>query len=288
MILNRCPRHIEFFDPGHFSGRYFRVAPAEPLRACIDFFWETDFDSLWESHPQGFSDVLFPHVGYTYLINLANPFVMQVGEKRFGVRRDVFLPRPYAIECHHQPGNRLFGIKFRVAPLLLEKRIDFSEYLQGIVPLGYLIDREVPVRLKQAGNFAERVALLNRYFLELAGDRRRSVPAFDLVSSVLNRLETEQAYRRPVPAWAADYGISTRTLQRYFEMATGISTKTALQILRIRRAVQHLATCPGDFHYAGYGYYDYSHFCRHLRSFLRKRTLDDLRPHLRLLEPMRR
>ncbi len=40
------------------------------------------------------------------------------------------------------------------------------------------------------------------------------------------------------------YNISTRTLQRYFEATTSISSKQALQIIRIRKAVEHVTTSP--------------------------------------------
>ena len=83
---------------------------------------------------------------------------------------------------------------------------------------------------------------------------------------------------------AQHYNISPRTLQRYFETTTGISSKKAMQIMRIRKACAHLANSPGDFHYRTYGYYDHSHFYKHLKKFLHKHTLTGLQPHLKLLE----
>jgi hypothetical protein len=44
----------------------------------MDFCWETDFDDLFSKNPQSFSDVFFPNVGYTYIINLGTPFIMQL------------------------------------------------------------------------------------------------------------------------------------------------------------------------------------------------------------------
>ena len=66
------------------------------------------------------------------------------------------------------------------------------------------------------------------------------------------------------------YKISARSLHRYFESTTSLSSKKALQVLRIRKAVQQLATNPEGFRYDKYGYYDYSHFCKHLKQFLQK------------------
>jgi transcriptional regulator GlxA family with amidase domain len=89
-----------------------------------------------------------------------------------------------------------------------------------------------------------------------------------------------------VDEFARQNKITTRTLQRYFENATGISTKKVLQILRIRKAAAHLATFPANFHFSQYGYYDHSHFFKHLKQFLRKDTILNLQPHIRLLESL--
>ncbi|MFN3666904.1 MAG: helix-turn-helix domain-containing protein, partial [Sediminibacterium sp.] len=103
---------------------------------------------------------------------------------------------------------------------------------------------------------------------------------------ILAHCETKRDFITPVEDFAKQYGISSRTLQRYFETATSISTKTAIQIMRIRKATEHLVNDPASFKSADYGYYDHSHFYKHLRSFLQKNTLKKLQPHLKLLEKL--
>jgi hypothetical protein len=120
------PQHIEFIHTGHFQHHYFRKKAAPSLSLFIDFFWETDFDPLWEQYPDGFSDVLFPNTGYTYLINLGTPFIMQVADKKFPMKTDGFLPRSRAIECFHKTGNHIFGIKFKTSPIIFEKKNNFA------------------------------------------------------------------------------------------------------------------------------------------------------------------
>ncbi len=71
-------QHVEFFHRDHFEYRYHRKKAKKSLLQFIDFFWEIDFDDLWKQYPQGFSDALFPNIGYIYLINLGTPFVMQL------------------------------------------------------------------------------------------------------------------------------------------------------------------------------------------------------------------
>ena len=121
-------QHVEFFHQDHFESRYHRKKAKKSLAHFIDLFLETDFEQLWEQYPAGFSDALFPNIGYTYLINLGTPFVMQLENERYEIRSHFFLPRNKNMICHHSAGNRIFGIKFKVSPVLLEKEINFSEY----------------------------------------------------------------------------------------------------------------------------------------------------------------
>jgi transcriptional regulator GlxA family with amidase domain len=87
--------------------------------------------------------------------------------------------------------------------------------------------------------------------------------------------DSKNDFTTSVEEFAAQYNISARTLHRYFETTTSLSSKKALQVLRIRKAVAQLANTPADFKYEQYGYYDYSHFCKHLNNFCRRIRLQD-------------
>ena len=277
-------QHIEFFDIDHFENYYHRVKPAKVIRHLIDFFWETKFDDLLQQNPEGFSDALFPNIGYTYLINLGTSFIMQVDEKRFEMKSDGFLPRNKSIECFHRQGNRLFGIKFKVSPVIFEKKVNFSEYREYIFPLSYLLDQQIITNIKKAFDFNERVAVLTAHFQTIVQKHPVSLRPVQIVTEILEQCNATNNFATPIQTLASIYKVSTRTLQRYFEITTSISSKQALQILRIRRATHHLATSPGNFHFSLYGYYDKSHFYKHLKKFLQKETLQNLKPHLKLLE----
>ncbi|TCJ13529.1 AraC family transcriptional regulator [Flaviaesturariibacter flavus] len=277
-------QHIEFFDRAHFAERYHRQKPARRLAAFIDFFWETDFDTLWKAHPQGFSDALFPNVGYTYMLNLGTPFVMQLADTRYPVKQDIFLPRQECLVCHHQPGNRIFGIKFRVSPIVLEKDVNFSEYRGAVHPLSYLIDRELVQRVKAAPTFARRMAILSEYYERMIDQHEGARRPVALVTGILKTVSEQRLYAASIADLAARHNVSPRTLQRYFLATTGMTGKQALQILRIRNAVELLSAHPGKFNYADFGYYDHSHFYKHLREFFGDGAhLHLVKPHLQLL-----
>jgi AraC-like DNA-binding protein len=277
-------QHIEFFDTDHFENNYHRIPPPAGLSSFIDFFWETKFDPLWKKYPRGFSDAQFPNIGYTYIINLGTPFVMQVGEKKISMKIDGFLPRYNAIECFHKPGNHLFGIKFRISPVIFKKKVNFSEYRGYIYPLSYLLDSRIIEKVKRAKSFDERTGILSNYFLSELAQYDGALQPVNIVGNILDHCFQHNRFSIPIEKLAKHYSVSTRTLQRYFEMCTGISSKQALQVMRIRKATSHLVHSPGDFKYNIYDYYDHSHFYKHLKQFLQKNTLKNIEPHLKLLQ----
>lgn len=277
-------QHVEFFHRDHFEFRYHRKKAKKSLSQFIDFFWETDFETLFEQYPQGFSDALFPNVGYTYLINLGTPFIMQLEEEKFEVKNDGFLPRHKNMICHHSVGNKIFGIKFNVSPVIFQKKINFAEYREYIFPLAYLIDRVIIDKVRSAGSFDERMKILSDYYEDIIQQYAGSLKQVDIVTGILHDSVADNCFDISIEELSARYNISTRTLQRYFEATTSISSKQALQILRIRKAVEKLTSDPEHFHFSQFGYYDYSHFYKHLKQFLSHQTIDIIQPHLQLLK----
>jgi len=281
-------RHIEFIHTDHFENNYYRHHVQGKLSLFIDFFWQTKFEKLWRQYPKGFSDALFPNLGYTYLINLGTPFVMQVEDIKFNMKTDGFLPRPGYIECFHQPGNVLFGIKFKVSPVIFEKKIDFADYSGSIFPLSYLAEPTLLNKIKKVSSFEKRVQLLMNYYEQKLEKYGGSLQPVSIVTSILDNAVKKNNYNTSVEELATEYDISARSLQRYFRACTGVNSKKALQVLRIRKAVANIILNPKSFHYTAYGYYDFSHFYKHLKQFLHNNTLKHIKPHLQLLQTLRK
>jgi AraC-like DNA-binding protein len=281
-------RHLEFFHNEHFEDNYHRVPPHPILSRYIDFFWETKFEQLWSRYPKGFSDAQFPNIGYTYIINLGSPFIMQVEDKKFRMKTDGFVPRYHAIECFHKPGNHFFGIKFRISPILFQKKINFSEYKNYVFPLSYLLDQAIIDQVKKAVSFQERINILSSHFHSLVGKETQRINQVTIVSDLLRQVSDNNYLQLSLKEEAAKNNLSVRTLQRYFENVTGINSKQALQVIRIRKAIMHLLQSPDDFKWELYGYYDRSHFYKHLKQFLLQNTMTSRQPHLKLLELLNR
>lgn len=277
-------QHIEFLHRDHFEYHYHRKKAKHSLAQFIDFFWETDFDKLWKQYPGGFADLLYPDIGYTYLINLGTPFIMQLDNEPFEVKSDGFLPRYKHITCRHTVGNKIFGIKFKVSPVLFEKKINFSEYKEYIYPLAYLIDRNIIEKVKKATSFSERVTIISDYYSKIIHRYAGSLKQVDMVTGILQNCYQHNSFDIPIETLAREYGISSRTLQRYFEATTSISSKQALQLMRIRKAIKHYIQSPSQFDCTHFGYYDYSHFYKHLHRFLRKHPTAHIQSHMQLLK----
>ena len=218
---------------------------------------------------------------------MGSPFAMQVEDLKFNMKTDGFLPRPGYIECFHQPGNVLFGIKFKVSPVIFEKKVDFGEYCGAIFPLSYLVEPGLLSKIKKNASFEKRVQILTNYYEQKLNQYEGSLQPVNIVTSILDLAVKKNSYDTPVEELAEKYKVSARTLQRYFSACTGVNSKTALQILRIRKAVGAIISAPKSFEYSDYGYYDFSHFYKHLKQFFHNDSLKDFRPHLQLLKTIR-
>jgi AraC-like DNA-binding protein len=272
--------HIEFIDSGHFKFEYHRKWAKGKLERYIDFCWETNFDKLLQQHPAGFADVLFPNIGYTYIINLGTPFVMQLEKTALEVKNDGFIPRHHYITCHHSSGNQLFGIKFKVCPIVFIKDVDFSEYKEHIYPLAYLIDRDVVKKIKSAGSFIERVDIIFDHYDALIDKYAGTLKYVDIVTEIITDCINKNQLNPSIEELSAKYAITNRTLQRYFGATTSFSSKQAFQTMRIRQAVINLTNSPATFKFENYGYYDYSHFLKHLQQFVGEKYFKQFKQYI--------
>lgn len=264
-------QHLEFIDRDHFQYEYHRKWAKNSLAEYIDFCWETNFDHLFSKYPKGFSDVLFPNIGYTYIINLGTPFIMQLQRTSLEVKNDEFIPRHHYVTCHHAAGNTLFGIKFKVCPIVFEKDIDFSEYTEYIFPLAYLIDRSIVNKVKNASSFNDRVAIVFEHYENLIKKYKGLLRHVSIVTEIVQDCKRKNDFNKSIQEFSAEYSISNRTLQRYFRAATSFSSKQALQTMRIRQAVSRLTSSPSAFNLSDFGYYDHRHFLKHLQQFAGKK-----------------
>jgi AraC-like DNA-binding protein len=266
MILNER-QHIEFIDKDHFENKYFKAFAENQLSLYIEFCWETRFGNLLDEVPEGFSDVLFPSIGYTYLINLGTPIKIELDKQTLEITTSGFLPRHVPIIAHHSLGNKVFGIKFKICPIVFEKDVDFSDYKRYIYPLAYLIDQTIIEKVRAAIDFTERSNIVFEHYATLIQKHKGSLEFVTTVAEILKNYTAENHFNLSKAQTVKQFGISPHILGRYFEKTTGFSTKHALRIIRWRMAVADFARSPKDFNYRKNKYRDYNHFCTHLKEF---------------------
>ncbi len=279
-------RHIEFVDADYFAKFHHRVEPQPSLRGFIINYWETDFETLWASHPDGYTDVLFPDIGYTYLINLGTPFLIRFPGRSFRMKIDCFLPRNLLLECRHQPGNKIFGIKFKLSPHIFEKAINFAEYNDGMYSLSYLIDRAVVTRIKSADSFSQRVEIVNKFYHSLVMQHQDELHYVNTVSRILEEFAAPGGGDRRIHDICRKYRIDPRRLQRYFQRTMGTTPKKAMQLIRIRKLLRQVCTNPAAVRITDHGYYDYSHFYKDLKKFMSVIDPELSRAYLGMLNKM--
>jgi transcriptional regulator GlxA family with amidase domain len=141
--------------------------------------------------------------------------------------------------------------------------------------------------MKLADSFAKRVQIISDHYSRIIEKYAGSLQSVDMVTHILHEVSENNRFTASVAELATENGVSTRTLLRYFESTTGMACKQTLQILRIRKALNELTTQPATFDFTRYGYYDYSHFFKHLKSFINQHTIAIIQPHLVLLNQKR-
>jgi transcriptional regulator GlxA family with amidase domain len=111
-----------------------------------------------------------------------------------------------------------------VSPVLFQKRVNFSEYREYIFPLSYLIERSVVEKVKGAYSFKQRVQLLTTYYEEIIQPHTGSLTPVNIVTEIVQDCAENLRFDIPIEELAKRYAISTRTLQRYFEATTSITS----------------------------------------------------------------
>jgi AraC-like DNA-binding protein len=259
--------HIEFIHDHHFINHYTRQKPVdETLQLFIEYFWETKFESLWTKFPEGFTDSLFPNIGYTYFINLNTPCNILFDNKSFHISKEAFLPRAKPLTLRHFKNNKVFGIKFLASPILLEKKINFTEYQNFVYPLTFLIDQKILGNTRNAGSFQERIKIISDYFLNIITvNKLQKNPVF-AVTEIIRYCQSNQQYNLPLSFFENLLQVSSKSIQRYFATSTGLNYKQAMSILRMRAAIE-IKRKNNEVSSNTLGFYDKSHFYKELKKF---------------------
>jgi AraC-like DNA-binding protein len=250
------------------------AAPAAPLRGLIAWYTGYRQEGVPAASHRG-----LPSPYLTLIITLDDPLVV-------ARHPDPAEPpgryRTLAGGLHTSPAlithdGRQSGVQVALSPLgarvllgmpageLASIDVDGAEVLGGAA-------RELHERLRPAGSWADRFAILDELLTARAQTGRAGPPVRSEVTEAWRLLITSGGAIR-AGQLAAKIGWSPRYLQRQLLSETGLTLKSAARVIRFDRARRRLQRAAGTGRppslarvAAGCGYYDQAHLAREFRE----------------------
>jgi hypothetical protein len=123
-------------------------------------------------------------------------------------------------------------------------------------------------------SFRRRIDMFERYLLQhfypfQAGYRQQYVHEFTKTFSNAQYCEPERIH-----TLCNKYNITYASLRRYFLEQVGVSPKYCQKVIRFKAALQAYRTFGYHFNYPGFGYSDFSHFCKDAKGLTGKAPLE--------------
>jgi AraC-like DNA-binding protein len=258
----------EIFD--NIRKLYQFKTPCEALVDHIEFFSESSLDAM-ERYigADQFTVKLFPSYTPTIWLNLGSPYLLKNGTtwQLINERSDILLLRNEIVERRNLPTDNIFTVKFN--PGGFETIFGISQTTIGseIIPVEHIIPAAFIKKLKGLGSFADRMVLLEQFFLEkLEKNKKREGFYLACIKDTVN-VFTRSGLDVEISELAKKLYISEKTLYRCFTKVVGANPKTYLAITRARSALTSYVADPTGFSPYDHGYYDRSHFYKDVVKF---------------------
>jgi AraC-like DNA-binding protein len=233
----------------HFSLR--RHAPAADLARWIERHWVVAWDLQ-----APFVQELLPHPSVNVVFAPEGAGVHGVATGRWS--------------RHLEGAGMAVGTKFRPGAFAGFFDRPMAELTDRTLTLGEVFGpagSELERRVRHDDDVATTIGAVERFF---RARRPAPDPQLDLVLTIVGAMLAAPAGTR-VEAFAADHGMSPRTLQRLFRRYVGVSPKWVLQRYRLHEAAERMAAGEaGDWPDLALelGYFDQSHFIRDFSGFV--------------------
>lgn len=171
----------------------------------------------------------------------------------------------------HQPGNHIFGVKFRPGGLYPFTKSDFSELTDISLDLELIFGSKVNIlaeELHQLPDFERRIQRMEIFLLQCFIERNLS--KFQFIKTAINILSSKNT-GADIASLTVQLNTNYKTLSRTFYEVVGIPPKQFAQIRRFESALSLLFSHTDLMTYTdiGYktGYYDQAHFIREFKKF---------------------
>ena len=240
----------------------------QPLSRIIKNFWMVDSEgatTIKEEKiiPDGYPEMIF-HYKETPFININGHWYKQGNYLLAGqIRNHFYLKNSGAVGT--------FAIKFQPSALSTLFKINMNGLTDKVIPFNSkLVVALSPIIDIAIGNqsFETKVDLIEKWFLSFLKDKKFP----DSKGEKILKLILEKHGQIPLEATSDDLGISTRSLERYFEKHVGVSPKFYTRIVRFSHIFNLMQN--EDFNWLDIsflaGYYDQSHFINNFKEFTGK------------------
>lgn len=247
--------------------------PVGELGSYIEFFSESSPEATaWNSAGEKFEVRMFPSWTPTFWINLGVPYRLSAGGRscRVGQEHDVVVLRDVTTTRHNLPTDHIFTVKFFPGGLEAILGINQAKLAGRVVALEGILPGSLLQTVKAAGSFEERMGLVQDFFRTALTRRTKKDHYLQMVEDCIGLYEAE-GLRYNTGEIAERMFVSSRTINRYFHQAIGLSPKKYFSILRARTALTAYVADKSSFEPETFGYYDRSHFHKEIVTFTGQR-----------------
>lgn len=230
-----------------------RHAPSDDLRFFIQHYWLVDWD-LREQPP--YTQEVLQHPGVNVIFQRSNSYICGIESRK-------------SVNVLQGEGE-IIGVLFRPGA--------FHSYFQ--TPVSTLTDQVVPISdyfTLDINAFEEELFALNdqeEKMLMIEQLLRQRMPEYDDTVDLLNEVIDEIIHNAgitKVEQLVDQFGISKRTLQRWFNQYIGVSPKWVIRRYRMHEAIELLERGVDMTQLAlDLGYFDQAHFSKDFKAAVGK------------------
>ncbi len=241
--------------------------PCAELAEHIEFFSESSIEAT-RQHIAGesFSVKMFPSWTPTFYINLGEPYEISVSNKRYfiGASEDILILRNDIVERYNGPTDNIFTVKFYPGSLEAVLGIKQQTLIDKVISLDKILSRQLLQQIKKPITFAERVELMQNFFL--INYRKKQDHYLKFVKDTID-VYSANGLQFNNCELAEKMFTTSKTINRYFNNVVGTSPKNYFSIMRARTALTGYVSHKEYFVPYDYGYYDMSHFYKDVVKF---------------------
>jgi AraC-like DNA-binding protein len=240
-----------------------------------DLFWQSYIECFWEFY---IAEEILTEANQVYLPDGSPQIIVVLDgsyERTFPdgrsetIRDAVLIPqRNSAVRINHEPGTRLFGIRFRPYGIRCVVHRPMSEFKEMSVPLTDILGSKDKKELRAALEEND----LNKKHLSVQKILTKHFEALPVNTKIIDIIKYINInHGTSISGLAKKFSLSQSSLEKLFNAYIGISAKSYMKIIRLNKSVKYYKN--RSKHYpnltatgAEAEFYDQSHFIKDFKQ----------------------